>query len=162
MTQDKKYSGKELGFVIVLLFTMFTIGAVTMQLAPTDDMDEEHFESIINDATLETLERANDSFQEEDTVTGIHHTKSAATMVWANIQVTESDHYSELWQRLNFDCIAEEHDQFCITTVTTAHEYIENELPHNREINESEENVSSNGEPRLDDTVSFAADVNSE
>lgn len=98
--------GALIASIVLLLGTGFIVG-------DSMAMDRQHFQEVMDNSTIDTLEMANQSFSDGNTEIGKQHTESAMTMMWANLQVTEDQKYRQMWGTLGFQCVEGGQNRVC-------------------------------------------------
>lgn len=133
---------------------LFSAGYYTGTLQESS-IDTDNFQEIMDEEAIETLEHANQSFNEGQNETGFTHTKSGMTMVWANLQVTEEPLYDTIWKEVSFGCFIDENPSECQELVNQTVDILKDDEPQNGNT-EAGDNTSR---PEFGDSVSYSAEV---
>lgn len=110
ITLDRKGKIQLIGAFLVSTILLIGSGYI---MGDKMAMDRGHFQEVMDNSTIDTLEQANASFSNDETDVGVNQTEAAMSMVWANLQVTEDPKYEQIWQQVSFSCILEEEKQTC-------------------------------------------------
>lgn len=148
---DLLYIGTPLLLGMIIVFLTGYYSASLQQ----QDINTNNFQEIMDEATIETLEKANQSFNEGQNETGFTHTKSGMTMVWANLQVTEEPLYDTIWKEVSFGCFIDENPSECQELVNQTVDILKDDEPQNGNT-EAGDNTSR---PEFGDSVSYSAEV---
>jgi len=149
--QDLVYLGLPMLLGCVILFSAGYLSASFQE----PGIDTDNFQEIMDEATVETLEHANQSFSEGQNETGFTHTKSGMTMVWANLQVTEEPLYDTIWKEVSFGCFIDENPSECQELVIQTIDILKDDEPQNGNT-EAGDNTSR---PEFGDSISYSAEV---